>query len=74
MKKWKIEKTTKTTATNLYKTNKKKLKTENKNTPKKTLPNSDPPNHFHRVRIILGKLVTKATHHTNQEPTLSMNT
>ena len=39
---------------------------------KKTWHNSDPPNHFHRVWIILGKLDTKATHHTNRSPHYSV--
>ena len=36
---------------------------------KKQLHNTDPPNQFPWVWIILGKLVTKATHHTNQDTT-----
>ena len=38
--------------------------------PKKTLHNSDTPNHFHKSRIILEKLYTIADPPTNQDPTL----
>ena len=38
---------------------------------KKTCHKTFPPQQFHRFRIILGKLVAKSTHHTNQDATLT---